>query len=465
MVPIFPMVTTSDPKQLRKMEARANEGDHENESVEIIAPPPSAWVLNETDLPLQKSPVKESIEILPKEEEEETKNISNNQHQQQQPPPPHPIRKRTSFWDIFKASIHQKGDEQQQHSSENVQEGDKFVAGLEAKLVELSDNKDEKHQIEQQSEQQNESKPESDNSLSKQSSRESENATQTENNVIRPKLRRQTSVMSFALNMGWTKRARRLTDSTGYSTSSNAFPSSGIASRSSTFDSTQASNEVIINPSTLCHLDDKNGHQIAEDCVKFAHARHTIKTTKEIEILRKLATELENSFRHQIDKVAILHSQLESVHWRQHDLQDENIHLRSQIGSLSEQIVNQQAQIEALRVTVKSLSLTLSPHQTEENNNDNHDDNEHDKKEEHNSILQHYQDNEDSSHESTEASTPHIPPAESPKAIESDIKLHDKDEIKVLQNEHSEAKEDDPVLFSAGILSANPNQSFMHVSA
>ncbi|PWN38106.1 uncharacterized protein FA14DRAFT_183728 [Meira miltonrushii] len=459
------MVTKSDP-QPNNMKAKTIED--QLESVDLIAPPPSACVLNESDHPLQASPVKESTEVAPPEKEEAGAETNSK-------PAMPPLRKRTSFWDIFRSSIHKGGGELTSENDQyNEAKLDTFVAGLETKLRKLTDD-DQKatgqNSVENEAPtattQSGHSRSRSDvgHAFSQQSSRdsedESENATKGDS---RPPLRRQTSMMNFALNMPWAKRTRRLTDSTSYSTS-HAFPSSGIASRSSTFDST---NQNDANPSTLCHIDDQNGHQIAQDCVKFAHARHTIKTTKEIEILRKLSIELESAFRHQIDKVAILHSQLESVHWRQHDLQDENKHLRAQIGSLSEQIVHQQAQIEALRVTVKSLSTMMSPGTKEEiaddkseKKVDQHQTADHDTDTSaHNSILQHYEDN-DSSHESTEASTPPLPKAESPKAIETEHN-HNKEES-IHREAYPEGKQDDPVLFSAGILSANATQTFANM--
>lgn len=471
MVPIFPMVTKSDP-QPNNMKAKAIEDQHE--SVDIVAPPPSACVLNESDHPLQESPVKESGEVVLPQKEEVGAGAGAGAETSSKRQMPQ-LRKQTSFWDIFRSSIH-KGDDENRSENEKYNEAklDTFVAGLETKLRKLTDD-DQKSTAQNTVEneappvptQSGHSRSKSDLglALSQQSSRdsdgESDNATKGDS---RPVLRRQTSMMNFALNMPWAKRTRRMTDSTSYSTS-HAFPSSGIASRSSTFDST---NHNDANPSTLCHIDDQNGHQIAEDCVKFAHARHTIKTTKEIETLRKLSIELESSFRHQIDKVAILHSQLESVHWRQHDLQDENKHLRSQIGSLSEQIVNQQAQIEALRVTVKSLSTMMSPPlkcedaiEKNEEKNDQHHTSVHDQlASTHDNILQHYDDN-DSSHESTEASTPALPKAESPKAMDTEH-VHNKEEA-VHREAYPEGKQEDPVLFSAGILSANATQTFTNM--
>lgn len=94
--------------------------------------------------------------------------------------------------------------------------------------------------------------------------------------------------------------------------------------------------------------------KVAEDAMRFADARHVIKTEQDIEVLRHLADRLEQGWKESQFELILMRSKLEESHLFFHDIQDENRHLRGQLATMSEQIVARDHDFEELqRISVE----------------------------------------------------------------------------------------------------------------
>lgn len=99
------------------------------------------------------------------------------------------------------------------------------------------------------------------------------------------------------------------------------------------------------------HLPKRNVDEakVAEDAVRFADARHVIKTEQDMEVIRVLAERLEQGWREKQHELAVMRSKMEDSQLHLHDIRDENKHLRSQLATMSEQIVARDVDFEELQ--------------------------------------------------------------------------------------------------------------------
>jgi hypothetical protein len=99
------------------------------------------------------------------------------------------------------------------------------------------------------------------------------------------------------------------------------------------------------------HLPTRNVDEakVAEDAMRFADARHLIKIEQDIEVIRQLAERLEQGWREKQHELATMRHHLEESQLHLHDIRDENKHLRSQLASMSEQIVARDNDFEELQ--------------------------------------------------------------------------------------------------------------------
>jgi uncharacterized small protein (DUF1192 family) len=99
------------------------------------------------------------------------------------------------------------------------------------------------------------------------------------------------------------------------------------------------------------HLPKRNVDEVkvAEDAMRFADARHVIKTEQDIDVIRVLAERLEQGWREKQHELAVMRSKMEESQLHLHDIRDENKHLRSQLATMSEQIVARDVDFEELQ--------------------------------------------------------------------------------------------------------------------
>ncbi|KAK0554642.1 hypothetical protein OC845_000674 [Tilletia horrida] len=91
---------------------------------------------------------------------------------------------------------------------------------------------------------------------------------------------------------------------------------------------------------------DLDEDKLAEEVMRFAEARHVLRTEIDVEELRRLGLRLEEAWREKLAEVGILRAKLESAQDTVGDLEDENANLRKQLGLLSEQIAARETDLE-----------------------------------------------------------------------------------------------------------------------
>ncbi|CAO1634384.1 unnamed protein product [Sympodiomycopsis kandeliae] len=112
-----------------------------------------------------------------------------------------------------------------------------------------------------------------------------------------------------------------------------------------------------LSPSTverkrLPHLEVDEA-KMMEDQMRFAEARHLLATSKDLQVIRKLGQELEQGWREKLAELTESYVKMEDLTSSVSDIEDENIHLRQQIASLSEQIAYREEDFESFqRLTV-----------------------------------------------------------------------------------------------------------------
>ncbi|KDN39848.1 hypothetical protein K437DRAFT_264455 [Tilletiaria anomala UBC 951] len=89
--------------------------------------------------------------------------------------------------------------------------------------------------------------------------------------------------------------------------------------------------------------------QLAEDVMRFADARHVLRTVTDGNRLRDLGIRLEEGWREKLAEAQSLRARLEEAQDTLEDLEDENEHLRTQLGTLSEQIAAREDAFEQLQ--------------------------------------------------------------------------------------------------------------------
>lgn len=88
--------------------------------------------------------------------------------------------------------------------------------------------------------------------------------------------------------------------------------------------------------------------KLANTIISCAEARHVLKTDKSPIKLKEVGLKLELGWREQLAEAQQLRNSLELTQDTVEDLEDENKHLRSQLGSLSEQIVSREDDMRSL---------------------------------------------------------------------------------------------------------------------
>ncbi|KAK0534881.1 hypothetical protein OC834_001728 [Tilletia horrida] len=91
---------------------------------------------------------------------------------------------------------------------------------------------------------------------------------------------------------------------------------------------------------------DLDEDKVAEEVMRFADARHVLRTEDDAQELRQLGLRLEEAWRNKLAEVGTLRTKLESAQDTVADLEDENGNLRVQLGLLSEQIAARETDLE-----------------------------------------------------------------------------------------------------------------------
>jgi len=153
-----------------------------------------------------------------------------------------------------------------------------------------------------------------------------------------PVLQKRRSFHPFPnLNVGWTSSHSRRHTIAALVDETNFVPIKGALGTERSLDGS------VHLPSIM------NESRLADDAVRFADARHVIKTEQDVEIIRMLANRLEQGWREKQCELSEICAKLGEAHLQLHDLRDENRHLRSQLGNMSEQIVTRDNDIEQLQ--------------------------------------------------------------------------------------------------------------------
>ncbi|UZJ51978.1 hypothetical protein CBS101457_001298 [Exobasidium rhododendri] len=100
-----------------------------------------------------------------------------------------------------------------------------------------------------------------------------------------------------------------------------------------------------------------NEAKLAEEAIRFADARHIIKTEQDINSIRDLADRLEQGWREKQSELAEIRAKLGEARLHVRDLQDENKHLRSQLHTMTEHIVAREQDFEKLQQETLDQSL------------------------------------------------------------------------------------------------------------
>ncbi|KAL9932493.1 hypothetical protein V8E36_008610 [Tilletia maclaganii] len=101
---------------------------------------------------------------------------------------------------------------------------------------------------------------------------------------------------------------------------------------------------------------DLDEEKLAEDVMRFAEARHVLRTENDVEELRLLGLRLEEAWRDKLGELNILRAKLESAQDTVSDLEDENGNLRVQLGLLSEQVAARETDLEDFqRLTIGQI--------------------------------------------------------------------------------------------------------------
>ncbi len=98
---------------------------------------------------------------------------------------------------------------------------------------------------------------------------------------------------------------------------------------------------------------DVDEDKLADLIISCADARHVLKTDTSPTKLKEVGLKLELGWREQLAEAQKLRTRLEVTQDTVEDLEDENKHLRSQLGSLSEQIVSREEAMEELKGTME----------------------------------------------------------------------------------------------------------------
>ncbi|CAD6885853.1 unnamed protein product [Tilletia controversa] len=101
--------------------------------------------------------------------------------------------------------------------------------------------------------------------------------------------------------------------------------------------------------------------QLAEDIMRFADARHVLRTENSPEELRQLGLRLEEAWREKLAELNALRAKLEAAQDTVSDLEDENVNLRTQLGLLSEQVAARESDLEDFqRLTIGQVEAQRS---------------------------------------------------------------------------------------------------------
>ncbi|KAE8260204.1 hypothetical protein A4X13_0g489 [Tilletia indica] len=138
---------------------------------------------------------------------------------------------------------------------------------------------------------------------------------------------------------------------------------SNLRTRSSNATSTTSSNaqnDDIDGRSRLPRRD-LDEDQLAEDIMRFADARHVLRTENSPDELRQLGLRLEEAWREKLAELNALRAKLEAAQDTVSDLEDENGNLRTQLGLLSEQVAARESDLEDFqRLTIGQIEAQRS---------------------------------------------------------------------------------------------------------